>query len=107
MQRTPGEELDEELAQTFPASDPPSILEPGPADGPEAGSHEHFPVWSVAASWSEDEADVSESWLVSAASAEQALALVRPHLRFPPHDIRIYRTGASAAAPGQVNRSTV
>lgn len=46
-----------------------------------------MPLWFVRATWREDEAEASEQWAVNAETAQDALAAVATHLRFPPHHV--------------------
>lgn len=46
-----------------------------------------MPIWIVKATWTEDEADATEQWEVSAKAAHDAVREVTMHLRFPPHHI--------------------
>ncbi|MEW5424844.1 hypothetical protein [Amorphus sp. 3PC139-8] len=44
-------------------------------------------TWRVRATWREDETEATEEWQVEAASAEEAVASVSGHVRFPPHHV--------------------
>jgi hypothetical protein len=69
-------------------------------------------IWLVKATWTEDEAEVSEQWEVNAATAHDAVKEVTTHLRFQPHHVearhRLPVTEDNARAinlpPGQARR---
>jgi hypothetical protein len=69
-------------------------------------------IWIVKATWTEDEADVSEQWEVNAPTAHDAIREATTHIRFPPHHVeaRQRRPGAGDFAvdsdllPGEVRR---
>lgn len=63
-------------------------------------------VWLVKATWIEDEAEASEQWEVSAATAQDAIASVNGHLRYQPHHLEASRISAAAgsATPGTARR---
>ena len=82
--------LDEALAQTFPASDPVAMLQPTP-ESPAGRSSAVMPKWLVTAVWQEDEAEASEQWEVTAATADDAVLQVRPRFRFPPLHVEARR----------------
>lgn len=67
--------------------------------------------WVVRAAWIEDDAEVSERWIVDAATAYDAIREASSHVRFPPHHVEARRPAAAeeeAAArglrPHQVSR---
>jgi hypothetical protein len=50
-----------------------------------------MPLWVVKATWVEDEAEASEQWEVSAATAHEAVQEVTARLRFQPHHVEARR----------------
>lgn len=44
-----------------------------------------MPIWSVKATWIEDDADMTEHWEANAGSAADAVRIVSARLRFHPH----------------------
>ncbi|GLQ56591.1 hypothetical protein [Devosia nitrariae] len=86
--------LDEALEDTFPASDPPAILEPAAASNdpaPHRPERADMPTWRVKASWIEDEAEASQQWEVRAATAQEAVQGLANHLHFLPHHVEATR----------------
>jgi hypothetical protein len=68
-------------------------------------SEADMPVWVVKATWIEDEAEASEQWEVSAATAHDAVKEVTARLRFQPHHVdarRLTEAEAEAAAARSV-----
>lgn len=60
-------------------------------------------TWRVRATWREDETEATEEWQVEAADAQEAIASVAGHVRFPPHHVEareVEAAHANAAAPG-------
>ena len=43
-----------------------------------------MPIWLVRATWAEDEVEASEQWQVNAATADEAIKDVTPHIRSNP-----------------------
>jgi hypothetical protein len=84
--------LDEALAETFPASDPVSMVQPAPGSPAESSPAEGgMPTWLVQAIWYEDEGEAAEQWQVTAATADEAVAQARPRFRLPPHHVEVRR----------------
>lgn len=54
-------------------------------------------TWRVRATWREDETEAAEEWQVEAASAEEAVASVSGHVRFPPHHVEAREVAAEDA----------
>ncbi|MEW5423817.1 hypothetical protein [Amorphus sp. 3PC139-8] len=54
-------------------------------------------TWRVRATWREDETEATEEWQVEAASAEEAVASVSGHVRFPPHHVEARQEAAGQA----------
>jgi hypothetical protein len=52
-----------------------------------------MPIWVVRATWTEDEADVSERWEVNAPTAHDAVREVMAHIRFQPHHVEARHCG--------------
>jgi hypothetical protein len=46
-----------------------------------------MPIWLVKSTWLADEGEASEEWEVNAATAQDAIREVGPHLRFQPHHL--------------------
>lgn len=66
-------------------------------------SEAEMPVWMVKATWIEDEAEASEQWEVSAATAHDAVGEVTARLRFQPHHVdarRLTEAEARSALAG-------
>ena len=71
-----------------------------------------MPIWLVRATWVEDEVEASEQWQVNAATADEAIKDVTPHVRFPPHHIEARPLSSegenvpdvSGLEPGQARR---
>jgi hypothetical protein len=60
-----------------------------------------MPIWLVKATWKEDEAEASEQWEVSAATAHDAVRDVTAHIRFHPHHIEAQLCSSEGQAPAQ------
>lgn len=56
-------------------------------------------IWTVKATWTEDEVEASEQWEVNADTAEDALREVKTHLRFPAHHIEARPSRLESAGP--------
>lgn len=54
-------------------------------------------TWRVRATWHEDETEATEEWQVEAANAEEAVASVSGHVRFPPHHVEVREEAAGVA----------
>lgn len=73
-----------------------------------------MPIWLVRATWIEDEVEASEQWQVNAATADEAIKDVTPHVRFHPHHIEASplppksenAPEMSGFGPGQARRVT-
>ncbi len=52
----------------------------------------------VRATWTGDEAEISEEWLVEAETAQDAVSHACTHTRFPPHHVEVRRTKAGEGA---------
>jgi hypothetical protein len=66
-------------------------------------SEADMPLWAVKATWIEDEAEASEQWEVSAATAHDAVRDVTARLRFQPHHVdarRLTEAEARSALAG-------
>jgi hypothetical protein len=69
-------------------------------------------IWLVKATWSEDEAEVSEQWEMNAITAHDAVKGVTTRLRFNPHHIEArlfsedaeHKTRAIDLLPGEARR---
>jgi hypothetical protein len=46
-----------------------------------------MPIWTVRATWLEDEAQVSETWEVNAQTAHEAIEDITSHIAFSPHHV--------------------
>lgn len=46
-----------------------------------------MPIWTVNATWFEDEAEVREQWQVNAETVQEAVRDVMAHIRFQPHHV--------------------
>ncbi len=66
-----------------------------------------MPIWLVSATWTEDDAEVSERWETNAATAQDAVRQAATHMRFPPHHLEARLSArASTLQPGDVRRLT-
>ena len=66
-------------------------------------SEAEMPLWAVKATWIEDEAEASEQWEVSAATAHDAVKQMTARLRFQPHHVdarRLTEAEARSALAG-------
>jgi len=70
-----------------------------------------MPIWIVQATWTEDEADVTERWQVNAPTAHEAVREATMHIRFPPHHVEARQHSlardkmpAFDLTPGQIRR---
>jgi hypothetical protein len=46
-----------------------------------------MPIWLVKSTWLADKGEASEEWKVNAATAQDAIREVTPHIRFQPHHL--------------------
>ena len=56
-----------------------------------------MPIWTVRATWFEDEAEVSKTWEVNAETAQDAVLAAATHFRFAPHHVEAKRSATPAA----------
>jgi len=58
-----------------------------------------MPIWTVRATWLEDEAQVSETWEVNAQTAHEAIEDMTSHIAFSPHHVEASLNAPSAGGP--------
>jgi len=56
-----------------------------------------MPIWTVRATWFEDDAEVSKTWEVNADTAQDAVKEAARHFRFAPHHVEAKMSATSTA----------
>jgi hypothetical protein len=60
-----------------------------------------MPIWTVRATWFEDDAEVSKAWEVSADTAQDAVKEAAKHFRFAPHHVEAKKPATPTAGQGE------